>query len=577
MRISKYRKSDLIDRSFRMTVTSTTLTAMAPLIATLVDGLVSSNILGPDAFIAVSVTLPIVNAVSVLCMICCRGGSMLAAGQLNKGDEIKANRIFTVALSSAVIVALAVVVGILFRIDNISSSISHSPECAAYVKEYLQVILVYFLVVPFNCTLNDFVTQGGNPQLTTRAVAAGCIANVILDIVFIGLLHWGIKGAAWATVVSGLINIAIQLPFCLKGKGQFRLAKTKGDLGNILWNNLKHGFGFNIFYIVVNGFMFLGNALVLRVAGVEGLTLFDVCLQIQSSTFSVTVGLCIAGIAHVSFMRVSGDNNGLRRILSNTGTIVVAFYGTLALLMIAFPGIFLRIFGLYNVVDIAMARRIFACYGIYYFCFCVVSVYVTVVLQLAGHLGAKIVLVFSMGILAYLGMFGFSFISPNVMWYGLILGGVPVLLASFGYGYWQHVKHPEYTQFTLVDKYPNQVKFECSLDYERRHVEDFKHAVRVFADACEMSEKIYSSIIETNGILYENALEHKPKHLKYMDLALSEGDDYFHMTVKNCGKPYNPVNQGIIDTKSCGAASIEYRFMFGMNFISIKWNKKSMM
>lgn len=44
MRISKYRKSDLIDRSFRMTVTSTTLTAMAPLIATLVDGLVSSNI-----------------------------------------------------------------------------------------------------------------------------------------------------------------------------------------------------------------------------------------------------------------------------------------------------------------------------------------------------------------------------------------------------------------------------------------------------------------------------------------------------------------------------------------------------
>lgn len=84
MRISKYRKSDLIDRSFRMTLVSTTLTAVAPLIATLVDGLVSSHILGADAFIAVSVTLPIVNAVSVLCMICCRGGSMLAAGQLAK-------------------------------------------------------------------------------------------------------------------------------------------------------------------------------------------------------------------------------------------------------------------------------------------------------------------------------------------------------------------------------------------------------------------------------------------------------------------------------------------------------------
>ena len=118
MKLSKYRKSDLIDRSFRMTVISTTLTAMAPLIATLVDGLVSSHILGPDAFIAVSVTLPIVGAVGVLCMICCRGGSMLAAGQLTKGNRLMANRIFTVALTSAVIVATAISLGIFLHIGS---------------------------------------------------------------------------------------------------------------------------------------------------------------------------------------------------------------------------------------------------------------------------------------------------------------------------------------------------------------------------------------------------------------------------------------------------------------------------
>lgn len=573
MRLSKYRKSDLIDRSFRLTVTSTTLTAMAPLIATLVDGLVSSHILGPDAFVAVSVTLPIVNAVSVLCMICCRGGSMLAARQLTEGNRTKANRIFTVALVSAVVVALAVSLGILLRIDDISSSISSSPECAAYVKKYLKIILMYFLVVPFNCTLNDFMTQEGNPQLTTRAVATGCIANVILDVVFIGLLHWGIAGAAWATVASGLINIAIQLPFYLKGKSQFRFAKTDGDLGGILWNNLKHGFGFNIFYIVVNGFMLLGNALVLRVAGAEGLTLFDVCLQIQSATFSLTVGICIAGIALVTFMRASGDADGLRRILNSSGLIAVIFYGTLALLMIAFPGLFLKIFGLSDVVSIAMARRVFACYGIYYFCFCLMSVYVTVVLQLAGHLGAKIVLVFSMGILAYLSMLGLSHISPDAMWYGLIIGAVPVLLASLGFGYWQHFKHPEFTQFTLVDKIPNQFKFECSLDYEHRHFEEFKRSMRIFADTCEMPEKTYLNMLTTCEKLYNNALENKPKSLKYMDFSFYEGDDYIQMTIKNCGRPFNPVAQGLLNAELCGASSIEYRFMFGMNFTSVKWGK----
>ncbi len=573
MKLSKYRKSDLIDRSFRMTVISTTLTAMAPLIATLVDGLVSSHILGPDAFIAVSVTLPIVGAVGVLCMICCRGGSMLAAGQLTKGNRLMANRIFTVALTSAVIVATAISLGIFLRIDSISSSLSHSPECAAYVKEYLQVILIYFLILPFNCTLNDFMTQEGNPQLTTRAVSVACVANVILDIVFVAVFHWGIKGLGFATVVFGLINLGILLPFYIKGKSQFRFAKTQGDLAGILWNNLKHGFGFNIFYIVVNGFMLLGNALVLRVAGGEGLTLFDVCLQIQSATFSVTVGLCIAGIAHVSYMRIIGDSNGLRRILANTGSIVIVFYGTLALLMIAFPSVFLKIFGVSEVVSLAMARRVFACFGIYYFCFCAVSVYVTVVFQLAGHLGAKIVLVFSMGILAYLSMLGLSSISPNAMWYGLILSGVPIFLVSLGFGYWQHIKHPEYTQLTLVDRFPNQVKFECSLDYERRHIDEFAHVVRVFAETCEMPEKTYSDLYATSEVLYNDAIKRRPKHLKYMDFVISEGDDCFQLVAKDCGKPYDPVMQGLIDAKSCGAASAEYRFMFGMNVTTVRWGK----
>ena len=573
MRISKYRKSDLIDRSFRMTLVSTTLTAVAPLIATLVDGLVSSHILGSDAFIAVSVTLPIVGVVGVLCMICCRGGSMLAAGQLTKGNRLMANRIFTVALSSAVIVATAVSLGIFLRIDSISSSLSHSPECAAYVKEYLQVILIYFFILPFNCTLNDFMTQEGNPQLTTRAVTVACVANVILDIVFVAVFHWGIKGLGFATVVFGLINMGILLPYYIKGKNQFRFAKTQGDLAGILWNNLKHGFGFNIFYIVVNGFMLLGNALVLRVAGGEGLTLFDVCLQIQSATFSVTVGLCIAGIAHVSYMRIIGDSDGLRRILANSGIITVVFYGTLALLMMAFPSVFLAIFGLSDMVSIAMARRVFTCFGIYYFCFCVVSVYVTVVLQLAGHLGAKIVLVFGMGILAYLSMLGLSSISPNAMWYGLILSGVPILLVSLGFGYWQHIKHPEYTQLTLVDRFPNQVKFECSLDYERRHIDEFAHVVRVFAETCEMPEKTYSDLYATSELLYNDAIKRRPKHLKYMDFVISEGDDCFQLVAKDCGKPYDPVMQGLIDAKSCGAASSEYRFMFGMNVTTVRWGK----
>lgn len=137
MNISKYRNSYLIDKTYRLTLMSVTLTALAPLIATLVDGLFSSNLLGNDAFISVSVALPLVNAVSVLTMICERGGSVLAAGQLAKGNHDKANRIYSVAFVSAMLVAVVAAVGIWINLDSISLGLTGRPESAAYAREYL--------------------------------------------------------------------------------------------------------------------------------------------------------------------------------------------------------------------------------------------------------------------------------------------------------------------------------------------------------------------------------------------------------------------------------------------------------
>ena len=126
MNISKFLNSYLIDKTYRLTLVSVTLTALAPLIATLVDGLFSSNLLGNDAFIAVSVSLLIVNAVSVLTMICERGGAVLAAGQLAKGNREKANRIYTVAFVSAMLVAVIAAVGIWINLDSIAFGLTGS-------------------------------------------------------------------------------------------------------------------------------------------------------------------------------------------------------------------------------------------------------------------------------------------------------------------------------------------------------------------------------------------------------------------------------------------------------------------
>ena len=44
------------------------------------------------------------------------------------------------------------------------------------------------------------------------------------------------------------------------------------------------------------------------------------------------------------------------------------------------------------------------------------------------------------------------------------------------------------------------------------------------------------------------------------------------MTIKDCGKPYDPVSNGFT-AEACGALSASYRFMFAMNVTTIKWPK----
>ena len=55
--------------------------------------------------------------------------------------------------------------------------------------------------------------------------------------------------------------------------------------------------------------------------------------------------------------------------------------------------------------------------------------------------------------------------------------------------------------------------------------------------------------------------------------ALSELSDGFQMTIKDCGRPYDPVHNGM-DAASVGVRSATYRYMFTMNVTTIVWSKQ---
>ena len=116
------------------------------------------------------------------------------------------------------------------------------------------------------------------------------------------------------------------------------------------------------------------------------------------------------------------------------------------------------------------------------------------------------------------------------------------------------------------------IKFECSVDYEGRNVDEIEKMMKLFADTCEMSDELISKMYSTIQALLDNAQERRTSHLKYLDISLSELDDGVQMTIKDCGRPYDPVHNGM-DAASIGARSANYRYMFTMNVTTIVWNR----
>ncbi len=88
--------------------------------------------------------------------------------------------------------------------------------------DYFNIILAFFPVYMLMNMMNAVIRADGSPALSMASMLTGAVVNIILDALFIFVLHWGMKGAAWATVIGQCISFLISLVYFFRTK-TFRL------------------------------------------------------------------------------------------------------------------------------------------------------------------------------------------------------------------------------------------------------------------------------------------------------------------------------------------------------------------
>ncbi|MDE7384700.1 MAG: MATE family efflux transporter, partial [Anaeroplasmataceae bacterium] len=84
--------------------------------------------------------------------------------------------------------------------------------------EYFVIVIPFFPVFMVMNMMNSVIRADGSPAFSMIAMASGAVVNIILDPIFIFACHFGIAGAAWATVIGQIVSFVLTVIYCFRTK-----------------------------------------------------------------------------------------------------------------------------------------------------------------------------------------------------------------------------------------------------------------------------------------------------------------------------------------------------------------------
>jgi len=168
----------------------------------LVDSVFIGHGIGTTAIAALSVALPLMNLSSAFGSMIGIGASALISLKLGEKDGKSATLCASNVVILTTIISIAYTLISLIFLDPILLFFGASEDTLPLARDYMRIILVGTLFTQMFLSLNEVVRSSGYPQKAMKLTIMAVTLNGFLDALFIFGFGWGIKGAAYATVIA---------------------------------------------------------------------------------------------------------------------------------------------------------------------------------------------------------------------------------------------------------------------------------------------------------------------------------------------------------------------------------------
>ena len=181
------------------------------------------------ALTGLGICFPIITLISAFSAFAGAGGAPLAAIELGKSEyDAKAKEKANEILGNVIImiIGFSLILSVFFYLfkEPILLAFGASENTLPFAKDYLEIYLIGTLFVQISIGLNPFISCQGFAKTAMASVIIGAMANIILDPIFIFGLNLGVRGAAFATVISQGISAIWIIRFLASKKSALPLS-----------------------------------------------------------------------------------------------------------------------------------------------------------------------------------------------------------------------------------------------------------------------------------------------------------------------------------------------------------------
>ena len=559
-----------------------------------VNGIVSSffasNYVGIEAMSAVGLYGPIGMLVSTISTVLVGGSTILCGKHLGRNEQEKVQTVFSLNLALSLLLSLVfILLYLALGLLDLTGFLTRDAAVRQLFNRYLlgQTVSVVPQMLGSSCAA--FLSLENRQGRTFGASIAYIAANILLNYLFVQLLHLEALGLALANGLGMWVFLGVQAQFFLSGKSIFHItlrAPRWEEAGEILRIGLP-GAASNL-YQTARGLIV--NKLLEVFVGSAGISAFAAANNLLGLVWALPGGMLAVSRMVISVSVGEEDRQSLTDVMRVMFRRFLPLMGAVSLAVILSAVPLTRIF--YR--DPAESVFTMTAWGFRILPLCmplsIICMHFTCYWQSSGKEGIVHLLALLDGVVCVAGFSALLIptIGMNGVYIANVLNGVVTTLVIFGFAWLKNRRLPRSAEELMVIPEDFGVPAEARMDLSVRSMEDVVAVSRKVQRFC-LDRGIGARSAYLAGLSMEemagNVVDHgftKDRKTHSVDLRVVHKDEDVILRIKDDCVPFDPRERQAMaapddPAKNVGlrlvfrtAKDVQYQNILGLNVLTLR-------